>query len=364
LIASARAAPLLAALRRPAGARLAILAMGGALGLCVIVAVRAGAMPLSTGQVLGIVLERAGISSPWAFDAQQASVVWAIRIPRVLLGALIGSALGVSGAAMQGLFRNPLADPALLGVSSGASLGAVAAIAFGASLLGRLAPFAGAWLLPAMAFTGGVIATCLSVWIGRVEGRTRTALMLLAGVAINALAGAGIGLAMHVVNDAQLRSLTFWTLGSLGGATWHLLAVTAPLLLVSLLGLTRIGRPLNALLLGEREAMHLGVPIERTQRTVVLLTALGVGASVAVAGVIGFVGLVVPHLVRALLGPDHRRLLLASALVGAALLSMADVLARTLVAPAELPVGVVTAAIGAPLFLWQLARERGAGIDR
>jgi iron complex transport system permease protein len=357
-------APLLSALRRPAGARLAIAGMSVALGLCLLAGARAGAMPLSTGQVLAIVLDHLGISSPWPFSAQQAAVVWAIRFPRLLLGALIGAALGTSGAAMQGLFRNPLADPALLGVSSGASLGAVAAIAFGASLLGGISAASGVWLLPAMAFLGGIVATCLSVWVGRASGRTRTALMLLAGVAINALAGAGIGLAMHVVDDAQLRSLTFWTLGSLGGATWRMIAVVGPLLFLSVLGLARVGRPLNALLLGEREAMHLGVPIEGTQRTVVLLTALGVGASVAVSGVIGFVGLVVPHLVRTLLGPDHRRLLPASALVGATLLSLADLLARTIVAPAELPVGIVTAAIGAPIFLWQLARERGTAADR
>jgi iron complex transport system permease protein len=352
--------PLLVALRRPAEGRLALAAMGVMLALCLLISVRAGAMELSIGQVLGIGLDRVGIASPWSFSEQQASVVCAIRLPRALLAVLIGATLATSGAAMHGLFRNPLADPALLGVSSGASLGAVAAIAFGATLLGKLSLLTGAWLLPAMAFAGGLLATWVSVHVGRVEGRTRTGLMLLAGVAVNALAGAGIGLAMHVVTDAQLRSITFWTLGSLGGATWQVLAVTGPLLLANVLGLARVGRPLNALLLGEREAMHLGVPIERTQRTVVILTALGVGASVAVAGVIGFVGLVVPHIVRTLLGPDHRRLLPGSTLVGASLLSLADVIARTVVAPAELPVGVVTAAIGAPLFLWQLSSERRA----
>lgn len=355
-------APLLAALRRPAGARLAIAGMGVALGLCLLAGARAGAMPLSSGQVLAIVLDHLGISSPWDFSPQQASVVWGIRFPRLVLGALIGASLGTSGAAMQGLFRNPLADPALLGVSSGASLGAVAAIAFGASLFGGLSAVYGVWILPAMAFAGGVLATCLSVWIGRSEGRSRTAMMLLAGVAINALAGAGIGLAMHLVTDAQLRNITFWTLGSLGGASWRMIAVVGPLLALSIFGLLRVGRPLNALLLGEREAMHLGVPIERTQRAVVLLTALGVGASVAVSGVIGFVGLVVPHLVRTLLGPDHRRLLPASALVGATLLTLADLIART-IAPAEIAVGIVTAMIGAPLFIWQLSSARGAAVD-
>jgi iron complex transport system permease protein len=356
----APAVTLLASLRRPAEGRVAIAAMGVVLVLCVLLSIRAGAMELSTRQVVGILLDRVGIASPWPFSAQQASVVLSIRLPRVLLAVLMGATLATSGAAMHGLFRNPLADPALLGVSSGASLGAVAAIALGATLLGKLSALAGAWLVPAAAFTGGLLATWVSMHVGSVEGRTRTALMLLAGVAVNALAGAGIGLTMHLVTDAELRSITFWTLGSLGGATWRILAVTGPLLLATVLGLARVGRSLNALLLGEREAMHLGVPVERTQRTVVLLTALGVGASVAVAGVIGFVGLVVPHVVRTLLGPDHRRLLPGSMLVGASLLLLADATARTIVAPAELPVGVVTAAIGAPLFLFQLASGRRA----
>lgn len=351
-------------LRRPLAARLAIAALAVLLGASVLVAARVGSVPLSTTKILGVVLDRLAGTSPWSFDDREASLVWAIRLPRVVLAALVGAALGSGGAAMQGLFRNPLADPALIGVSSGASLGAVVAIALGPTLFGRPAASLGIWFLPIMAFAGGLAATWVCLQVGRVEGRTRTALMLLAGIAVNALAGAGIGLAMHVVSDAQLRSLTFWILGSLGGATWPALALAAPLLLASVIGLLGAARPLNALLLGEREAHHLGVPVDRVRARVVVLTALGVGASVAITGMIGFVGLVVPHLVRALLGPDHRRLLPGSALAGASLLVLADLCARTVVTPSELPVGVVTAMIGAPLFLWQLATERARAGDR
>ncbi|MFT3774935.1 MAG: iron ABC transporter permease [Minicystis sp.] len=348
--------------RRSLDARAALLALAALLVICLLVSARTGAVELSTGQVIGILGSRLGIASPWPFDAQQASLLCSVRAPRVVLAALIGAALATSGAAMQGLFRNPLADPALLGVSSGASLGAVMAIVFGAAILGRFPAGSGLWALSAAAFAAGLGATWVGARVARVAGRTRTALMLLAGVAVNALAGAGIGLAMHLATDAQLRNITFWTLGSMGGATWHAVLVTGPLLLATVLVLPRLGRGLNALLLGEAEAMHLGVRVERVKRAVVLLTALGVGAAVSVAGVVGFVGLVVPHVVRLLFGPDHRRLLPGAALLGASLLTLADVIARTVAAPAELPLGVVTASIGAPLFLWQLTRDRAAAV--
>ena len=348
--------------RRSPGARSAVTALAVLLVICLLVSARTGAVELSTGQVLGILAERVGIRSPWTFDAQQASLLLGIRAPRLVLGALIGAALATSGAAMQGLFRNPLADPALLGVSSGASLGAVAAIVFGARMLGSFPAATGLWALSATAFVAGLAATYISAGVARVAGRTRTALMLLAGVAVNALGWAGIGLAMHVATDAQLRNITFWTLGSVGGATWHAVMVTGPLLLATVLILPRFARGLNALLLGEAEAMHLGVRVERVKRAVVVLTALGVGASVSVAGAVGFVGLVVPHVVRLMVGPDHRRLLPGAALLGASLLTLADVGARTAAAPAELPLGVVTAAIGAPFFLWQLTRDRASAV--
>ena len=364
MIEGARLATKLAVLRRPAGARVAVAALAGAVALCLLVSVRAGAMSLSTGQVVAILLDRLGIATPWAFDGREATVLWALRLPRVALAMLVGATLATSGAAMQGLFRNPLADPALLGVASSASLGAVLGIAFSTSLPVAIRGAAGPWLIPAMAFSAGLLATAIGMRLARDGPRTSTAVMLLVGVALNALAGAGIGLAMHLASDAELRNITFWTLGSFGGAAWRVLLWTGPALIAATLGLCHMARPLNALLLGEREAAHLGVSVERTRRAIVILTALGVGASVAISGVIGFVGLVVPHVVRAVLGPDHRRLLPASALAGAGLACLADSAARTLVAPAELPVGVVTAAIGAPFFLWQLAMKRHGVLAR
>jgi iron complex transport system permease protein len=321
-----------------------------------------GAVAISPGQVLAILAEPVGLSLPWAYETRQALVLTAIRLPRVLLGVGVGGGLAVSGAIMQGLFRNPLADPGLIGVSSGAALAAVVTIVLGSTLFGAWADALGAVLLPAAAFAGGVAATVIVYRLGTQNGQTSVATMLLAGIAINALAGAGTGLMTFIADDDQLRDLTFWTLGSLGGATWTQLAVVGPCLLGGMLAAPFLARPLNALLLGEREACHLGINVERTKKLVVTLAALVVGAAVAVSGVIGFIGLVVPHLVRLAVGPDHRILIPGSALLGGALLLGADVLARIVVAPAELPIGIVTALVGAPFFLWLLLcdRERGA----
>jgi len=282
------------------------------------------------------------------------AVFFTIRLPRVVLGALIGSGLGVAGAAMQGIFRNPLVDPGLLGISSGAGLGAAAAIVLGVKLgLGNVS-----WLLPIFAFGAASLAMQLVIRIARSDGRTGTATLLLAGVAVNAVASAQIGLLTFLASDAQARTLTFWTLGSLGAATWPAVGITAAFMVAPIALLLRSGRVLNVLCLGESEAASLGVAPERVKRRVLLLVTLAVGASVAVAGVLAFVGLVVPHVVRMLVGADHRRLLPASALLGAALLTLADALARTVVSPAELPLGIVTASVGAPFFLLLLVRER------
>ena len=289
--------------------------------------------------------------------AQAELIVAQIRLPRALLGLCVGAVLALSGVAMQGLFRNPLADPGLIGVSSGAALGAAVAIVGGAAFGGlpdALAPY----LLSACAFAGGLGVTALVYRLGRRDGQTSVATMLLAGIALTALAGAAIGLFTYLADDATLRTLTFWNLGSLNGASyarlWPLLLVTA----VVALWLPRRARALNALLLGESEARHLGFAVERLKRELVFCTALGVGAAVAAAGMIGFIGLVVPHLVRLLAGPDHRLLLPASALAGASLLLLADLFARLLLAPAELPIGIVTALLGAPFFLYLLLRGR------
>ncbi|MFZ3204439.1 MAG: iron chelate uptake ABC transporter family permease subunit, partial [Pseudomonas sp.] len=251
----------------------------------------------------------------------------------------------------------PLADPGLVGVSSGAALGAAVAIVGGAALGGLPEVFA-PYLLSCCAFIGGLGVSALVYRLGRRDGETSVATMLLAGIALTALAGAAIGLFTYLADDATLRTLTFWNLGSLNGASY---ARLWPLLLVTLavaLWLPRRARALNALLLGESEARHLGFGVERIKRELVLCTALGVGAAVAAAGMIGFIGLVVPHLMRLLVGPDHRVLLPASALAGASLLLLADLAARLLLAPAELPIGIVTALLGAPFFLYLLLRGR------
>ncbi|WP_460046806.1 FecCD family ABC transporter permease [Pseudomonas sp. S2_H01] len=291
-------------------------------------------------------------------DVQQAELILGqIRVPRTLLGLAVGAVLALSGVAMQGLFRNPLADPGLVGVSSGAALGAAVAIVAGASL-GGLPPVLEPYLLSICAFAGGLTVTGIVYRLGRRDGQTSVGIMLLAGVAMTALAGSIIGLFTYLADDAALRTLTFWNLGTLNGASY---ARLWPLLLVCtavIFWLPRRARALNALLLGESEARHLGIEVERLKRELILCIALGVGAAVAAAGLIGFVGLIVPHLIRLVAGPDHRVVLPASALAGASLLLFADVFARMVLAPAELPIGIVTAFIGAPFFLFLLVRGR------
>ncbi|QMV66099.1 iron chelate uptake ABC transporter family permease subunit [Pseudomonas berkeleyensis] len=317
-----------------------------------------GPVSLPLGDTLRAALRLLGV--PLAADAavQQAELILAqIRVPRTLLGLAVGMVLALCGVAMQGLFRNPLADPGLVGVSSGAALGAAVAIVGGAAFGGLHEAFA-PYLLSAFAFIGGLLVTALVYRLGRRDGQTNVATMLLAGIALTALAGAAIGLFTYLADDATLRTLTFWNLGSLNGASY---ARLWPLLLATLavaLWLPRRARALNALLLGESEARHLGFEVERLKRELVFCTALGVGAAVAAAGLIGFIGLVVPHLMRLLVGPDHRLLLPASALAGASLLLLADLVARLALAPAELPIGIVTALIGAPFFLYLLVRGR------
>lgn len=333
------------------------IALGLLLALALWLSLALGPVSLPLGDTLRAALRLAGV--PLAADGlQQAELILGqIRMPRTLLGLAVGAVLALCGVAMQGLFRNPLADPGLIGVSSGAALGAAIAIVGGAALGGLPELFA-PYLLSLCAFLGGLVVTALVYRLGRRNAQTSVTTMLLAGIALNALAFACIGLFTYLADDATLRTLTFWNLGSLNGASY---ARLWPLLLVTLavaLWLPRRAQALNALLLGESEARHLGVAVERLKRELVFCTALGVGAAVAAAGMIGFIGLVVPHLVRLLVGPDHRVLLPASALAGASLLLLADLFARLILAPAELPIGIVTALIGAPFFLYLLLRGR------
>lgn len=318
--------------------------------------------PATLVQILGV---RLGLASgePPAFAWQ---VIESIRMPRVLLAACAGAALGAAGAVMQGLFRNPLADPGIIGVSSGGALGAVAVIVLGtgAGITNGFTAGIGAWMLPLAAFAGALTFTWLIYRMSSHEGHVVVATMLLAGVAMNALAGAALGFLTYLSDEQQLRLLTFWTLGSVGGANW---AASLPAMLVMVFAtawVLRLARPLNAVLLGEADAASLGVDLGRLKRNAILASALAVGAAVSACGILGFVGLVVPHLVRLLCGPDHRWVLPGSIGLGAALLVAADLFARLVVAPTELPLGVVTAAIGAPFFLWLLLRNRGRNMFR
>ena len=282
-------------------------------------------------------------------DMVSANVLLNIRLSRVVLGVLTGAALGVSGAVMQSLFRNPLAEPGLVGLSAGASLGAVIAIV----LTGG-----GLFLIGGFAFVGGLGATLLAYSLG---GRShQRAGLLLAGIAINVVVGSAMGMMVIRANDAQLRDLTFWNMGSLSAADWSLLVWLTPwTMVVGCLLLTQ-WRELNALLLGEREAFHLGFHPRRLRWRLMILVALMVAPIVAVTGGIGFVGLVVPHLVRLWRGADHRWVLPASAMAGALALTLADWLGRTLMAPTELPIGLVTSLVGGPFFIWLLLRDRRA----
>ncbi len=281
-------------------------------------------------------------------DEVVASIFYDIRVPRALLAALVGAGLACAGAAIQGLFRNPLADPALIGVSGGAALFAGMAIVLGVPALSALG-------VPLSAFVGGMLTTLLVLYIGRVGGTISH--MLLAGIAINAVAIAGIGLMSYVATDAELRTMTFWALGSFNGASWTGVGL-ALLIPVATVLLTLQSRGLNALTLGDLQAAHLGVSVARLRGYVIILTALVVGISVAIAGVIAFVGLIIPHLIRLSVSSSHYVVLPGSALAGALLLVLADTLARMAAAPLEIPVGILTALIGGPFFVVLIVKQR------
>jgi iron complex transport system permease protein len=288
---------------------------------------------------------------------QDGMILSAIRLPRVILAGLVGVCLASCGTAMQGLFRNPLADPSLIGVSSGASAGASLVIVFGGVWL-QSSSFFGLSLVAGGAFLGGFLAVLLVYRLATSTTGTSVATMLLAGIAISALAGALNSLFSFFADNDMLRRISLWQMGSLDAANWQRVSIAGLVTLALIVFLPKQSRALNALLLGESEARHLGVNVERVKRRIILLTAMGVGASVAVAGTIAFVGLIIPHIIRMLIGPDHRYLIPGTAMAGAILLVMADGFARVVVAPAELPAGILTALLGAPFFFSLLTQKR------
>lgn len=331
--------------------------------LCVVIgiALTAGAVPLSISDIVSSLFHTKDISNLSSPELNSPSLNWIvlfdIRLPRVVLSIFVGAALGVCGAAMQALFRNPLADPGLIGVAGGGALGAVLVIVLGNSLFSQFTQTIGIYALPLGAMLGCLGVCAIIYRISHSQGQLTMMTLLLAGIAVNAIVGAAIGLLTLVSDDSELRELTFWTMGNLGGNHWTLTFPVLICIAISLFGILRLARPLNIYLLGESQAQHLGIHIASLKKHIFFFTALAVGAAVSISGMIGFIGFVVPHLVRLLIGPDHRFLLPTSMLFGASLLTFADIIARVAIIPAEFPIGLITSAIGGPFFLIVLYQQ-------
>lgn len=329
-----------------------LLTAGLVAALLVLVPVAAGigAYPVPIGDVLASVQHKVGLGGT-ELDRVAESVLWNVRFPRIVLALLIGASLGCAGALMQGVFGNPLAEPGVIGISSGAAVGAVASIALGLNFLGT-------WTVSVFAFVAGLATVLLVYAMSREGGRTEVVTLILTGIALNAFAGAVIGLFLFYADAAAIQQITFWQLGSLAQATWPKVLAVLPCAVIGLVVAPLYSRRLDLLALGERPARHLGVDVERMRIALIVVIALLTAAAVSVAGIISFVGLVVPHLLRMSAGPGHRFLIPGSALLGAVVLLAADLAARTVASPAELPLGVLTALLGSPFFFWLLRRTR------
>ncbi|WP_431806545.1 FecCD family ABC transporter permease [Microbacterium paraoxydans] len=331
---------------------LVVLALVAALAVTTVVSITSGQYDLSPTALIGVLLRGIGIDTAWAPAATtDYGVIYNLRLPRLVLGLLVGAALAVSGVLMQAIFGNPLADAGVVGVSSGAALGAAASITFG------LVTF-GLWTTPVFAFLGGLAAVFAVYLLSRSGGRTEVVTLLLTGIAINAIAGAGMAFLTFLGTTSTREQIVFWQLGSLNGALWSNIQLVAPLVAVGVVVALLVAPSLDLFALGERTARHLGVRVELLRMVVIVTVALLVCAAVAFAGIIGFAGLVVPHLMRMIIGPAHLPLVIASALGGALLIALADLVARTAVPLADLPIGMITSLVGGPFFLWLLVRTR------
>jgi iron complex transport system permease protein len=319
--------------------------------LALIISVGIGAVEISPGQVLAILLKKIGLNLNIKFDEQQSNVLIALRLPRVVMALLVGATLSISGASMQGLFRNPLADATLLGISSGASFGV------GLFVILQL-HFLDIYTLPLGAFLGSLLSIAIIFFISQKNRSIDRTSILLAGIAINALCFSGTGLFSYLSNDEQMRTITFWQLGALGGSSWTSVLAFLPFCILNIFGLQKMAMAYNTLSLGDSDAKSLGIKVEKVKWITIVLVALGVGTSVALCGGIGFVGLVVPHLIRLLFGSDHRYLLVLSTLAGSVLLILSDLISRILVNPLELPIGIVTSILGAPFFLYLVLKNK------
>ncbi|GLT18745.1 hemin ABC transporter permease [Vibrio zhanjiangensis] len=328
--------------------------LGSFLALTTIVSVSVGPMDISfKDSVVSIFADSNQLPT------QINLVIHEIRLPRTLLCIVVGAILAICGTVTQGLFRNPLAEPGIIGVSAGASLGGALAIVSFSQYNADYPNIINIVAVPLFAFFGAILATGLVYKLGTSKFGTSVTIMLLAGVAMTALSFAGLGYINFIANDQMLRDISLWQMGSLAGANWTSVILCTATLFLLVLYFTRNAMPLNALLLGEAEASHLGISVQKLKRSLMLCTAIGVGVAVSVSGMIGFVGLVIPHLGRMLGGPDHRTLIPISACMGALLLTFADMISRIVLAPTELPVGIITALIGAPFFIYLLFQQRG-----
>ena len=327
--------------------------------ISLIVAIRVGAVPISYLDIFRFTshLFHKGSSST---SSIQEALFFQIRLPRVLLCAITGAALSVSGAIMQALFRNPIVEPGLAGTSAGAAFGAAFVFVMGKSISGAYTDFLGPYLLPVFAFTGGLIATLIVYRLSNVFGKTNVYTMLLAGIAVNALANSGTGFFSYIARDPQARSITFWNLGTFSGADWHATILVGIVTIPGIIVILQYSKALDALMLGEKEAFYLGINTERIKIILILVNTLIVAIATAFVGVISFLGLIVPHMVRILHRSGSRFQIICSALLGAVLLNLADMVSRTIAMPSELPIGIITAIAGAPVFLFLLMRNNKA----
>lgn len=325
------------------------------LGLTIILATTLGAAHISPFTVLKILFAKLPliknlITPSWTIG--EATIILQIRLPRIILGVLVGAALSIAGTTMQGLFKNPMADPYIVGISSGAALGAISTIVFGLTIFGM-------YTIPLMAFIGAAAAIFLVYNIASVRRKLPVSTLLLAGIAVTLFLSAIISLMMYISGE-KLHGIVFWLMGGLWGRNWNHVMMAFPFIFLGAIIIYIFARDLNVMLLGEEPAQHLGIEVETLKKIIILSTSLITAAAVSVSGIIGFVGLIIPHAMRILIGPDHRILLPSSALVGGIFLVWADTLARTIISPIELPVGIITALFGAPFFIYLLRTRKRA----
>jgi len=316
-----------------------------------------GPVELSIKQIFDIIFYKINLNNGLSFNLIQETVFWNIRLPRLLLGLIVGLALGSTGAILQGLFRNPLIDPGFIGISSGAAVGAMISIMF-SSIAYNIFKISHFILLPLLAIIGAFIVTMMIYKMSKVENKTNIMAMLLSGIAINALAGAIIGIFVSISSDSQLRSFTFWTLGGLDRSNWNIVGISYLIISINFFLVFSLRDKLDIFMLGDSEALCLGINVEKLKKRIILISSIMVGVTVAFCGMIGFIGLVTPHLIRLLIGPNHRYLIPGSAILGSIILVLSDLISKSVIAPAQLPVGVVTSSIGAPIFIWLIYNQK------